>query len=37
VRAFEHTAAYDGAIANYLGARLEDDTSAGRPIATGAP
>ncbi|MEE4108054.1 MAG: bifunctional phosphoribosylaminoimidazolecarboxamide formyltransferase/IMP cyclohydrolase [Halieaceae bacterium] len=27
VRAFEHTAAYDGAIANYLGARLsEDDT-----------
>jgi phosphoribosylaminoimidazolecarboxamide formyltransferase/IMP cyclohydrolase len=24
VRAFEHTAAYDGAIANYLGARLND-------------
>jgi phosphoribosylaminoimidazolecarboxamide formyltransferase/IMP cyclohydrolase len=24
VRAFEHTAAYDGAIANYLGARLDD-------------
>jgi phosphoribosylaminoimidazolecarboxamide formyltransferase/IMP cyclohydrolase len=27
VRAFEHTAAYDGAIANYLGARLEDETA----------
>lgn len=27
VRAFEHTAAYDGAIANYLGARLTDDTA----------
>jgi phosphoribosylaminoimidazolecarboxamide formyltransferase/IMP cyclohydrolase len=25
VRAFEHTAAYDGAIANYLGARLGDE------------
>lgn len=25
VRAFEHTSAYDGAIANYLGARLEDE------------
>ena len=25
VRAFEHTAAYDGAIANYLGARLSDE------------
>lgn len=25
VRAFEHTAAYDGAIANYLGSRLGDD------------
>lgn len=25
VRAFEHTAAYDGAIANYLGARLDDE------------
>lgn len=24
VRAFEHTASYDGAIANYLGARLDD-------------
>jgi len=28
VRAFEHTAAYDGAIANYLGARLGDDVEA---------
>ncbi|MDP5053799.1 MAG: bifunctional phosphoribosylaminoimidazolecarboxamide formyltransferase/IMP cyclohydrolase [Congregibacter sp.] len=27
VRAFEHTAAYDGAIANYLGARLDDATA----------
>ncbi|MFT7286462.1 MAG: phosphoribosylaminoimidazolecarboxamide formyltransferase/IMP cyclohydrolase [Halieaceae bacterium] len=27
VRAFEHTAAYDGAIANYLGARLEDSVA----------
>jgi phosphoribosylaminoimidazolecarboxamide formyltransferase/IMP cyclohydrolase len=25
VRAFEHTASYDGAIANYLGARLSDE------------
>ena len=25
VRAFEHTASYDGAIANYLGARLEEE------------
>jgi phosphoribosylaminoimidazolecarboxamide formyltransferase/IMP cyclohydrolase len=25
VQAFEHTAAYDGAIANYLGARVEED------------
>ncbi|GAB5413345.1 MAG: bifunctional phosphoribosylaminoimidazolecarboxamide formyltransferase/IMP cyclohydrolase [Congregibacter sp.] len=28
VRAFEHTAAYDGAIANYLGARLGDEPEA---------
>ncbi|AGA89060.1 phosphoribosylaminoimidazolecarboxamide formyltransferase/IMP cyclohydrolase [Thioflavicoccus mobilis 8321] len=26
VKAFEHTARYDGAIANYLGRRLEEDT-----------
>jgi phosphoribosylaminoimidazolecarboxamide formyltransferase/IMP cyclohydrolase len=27
VKTFEHTAAYDGAIANYLGARVNDDES----------
>ncbi|MEW8346961.1 MAG: bifunctional phosphoribosylaminoimidazolecarboxamide formyltransferase/IMP cyclohydrolase, partial [Candidatus Thiodiazotropha taylori] len=27
VKTFEHTARYDGAIANYLGARLDDETS----------
>ena len=27
VKTFEHTSNYDGAIANYLGARLEDDTA----------
>ena len=35
VRAFEHTAAYDGAIANYLGARLDGDAEAfGRSLST---
>ncbi|MEM9759997.1 MAG: bifunctional phosphoribosylaminoimidazolecarboxamide formyltransferase/IMP cyclohydrolase, partial [Pseudomonadota bacterium] len=35
VRAFEHTAAYDGAIANYLGARLGSDTEDfGRSLTT---
>jgi phosphoribosylaminoimidazolecarboxamide formyltransferase/IMP cyclohydrolase len=33
VRAFEHTASYDGAIANYLGARLgEEPTTYGRTL-----
>jgi len=31
VRAFEHTARYDGAIANYLGARLGEETPARFP------
>ncbi len=29
VKAFEHTAAYDGMIANYLGARVENDAAEG--------
>jgi phosphoribosylaminoimidazolecarboxamide formyltransferase/IMP cyclohydrolase len=31
VRAFEHTAAYDGAIANYLGGRVEDNANTDFP------
>lgn len=31
VRAFEHTASYDGAIANYLGSRVEQAGESGKP------
>jgi phosphoribosylaminoimidazolecarboxamide formyltransferase/IMP cyclohydrolase len=31
VKAFEHTAAYDGAIANYLGSRVSDQDNGGYP------